>query len=250
MSRCRRCRCDLADWNWKHNHDTGAVYEQLFVGGPLQVETARRQAPVLCRRLDSIRCDQGRTRRDLELEAESAPPRDQSAQGRDVSGQTRGDGSARDGRRRRGVRLSITATRARRRSPAISIISTRSRPPTSIPWCSPSRTTTPSGIIASAGVTIPASFRRRSSTPAPATGRTSTAPARSCSAISCRATPTPTSRTRITGAPRRSTASIPSCRWSTRWSIAPSRMRRRSSPRCAPASSIFSRPSDGRRSTS
>src|SRR6201991_1716811 len=22
---------DAADWNWKHNHDTGAVYEQLFV---------------------------------------------------------------------------------------------------------------------------------------------------------------------------------------------------------------------------
>ncbi|MDB5575004.1 MAG: dppA3, partial [Bradyrhizobium sp.] len=22
---------DNADWNWKHNHDTGAVYEQLFV---------------------------------------------------------------------------------------------------------------------------------------------------------------------------------------------------------------------------
>ena len=22
---------DSADWNWKHNHDTGAVYEQLFV---------------------------------------------------------------------------------------------------------------------------------------------------------------------------------------------------------------------------
>ena len=22
---------DSADWNWKHNHDTGQVYEQLFV---------------------------------------------------------------------------------------------------------------------------------------------------------------------------------------------------------------------------
>ena len=25
---------DNADWNWKHNHDTGNVYEQLFAADP------------------------------------------------------------------------------------------------------------------------------------------------------------------------------------------------------------------------
>ena len=59
--------------------------------------------------------------------------------------------------------------------------STRSRPPTSTRSSSPSRTTTPSGTTASAGATTPASCRRKWPTPAPATGRTSTAPARSCS---------------------------------------------------------------------
>ena len=54
---------------------------------------------------------------------------------------------------------------------------------------------------------------------------------------SCRATPTPTRRTRSTGTRRRSTATSTSCRSSTRSSTAPSRTRRRTSPRCAPASS-------------
>ena len=56
----------------------------------------------------------------------------------------------------------------------------RSRRPTSTPSSSTSRSSTPSGTTASAGATTRASCRRRSPTPAPATGRTSTAPARSC----------------------------------------------------------------------
>ena len=160
----------------------------------LEVEAARRQASVLCRRLAAVRRHPRRTGGELGVEEGSAPPRDEPAQGRDVSGKARRDGGARTGRRRRRVQPTTASTRARRRSPAISTISTRSRPPTSTRSCSPSRTTTPNGTTASAGATTPASSRRKSPTPAPATGRTSTAPGRSCSATSCRAIPTPMSK--------------------------------------------------------
>ena len=55
-----------------------------------------------------------------------------------------------------------------------------SRPPTSTPSSSTSRNTSPSGTTASAGATTRRSCPRKWSTPAPPTGRTSTAPGRSC----------------------------------------------------------------------
>ena len=36
-----------ADWNWKHNHDTGQFYEQLFAADLSKSEAQRRQASVL-----------------------------------------------------------------------------------------------------------------------------------------------------------------------------------------------------------
>ena len=96
---------DSADWNWKLNHDTGAVYEQLFAADLTKSQRLRRQASVLCRRLAPVGRHPRRARRELGVEAKSAARRDQPAQGRDVSGQARRDGGARTGRRRRRVRL-------------------------------------------------------------------------------------------------------------------------------------------------
>ena len=79
--------------------------------------------------------------------------------------------------------------RVRKRSSATSTTSTRSRRPTATQWCSPSRNSTPSGTTASATATSPRSIPRRSWPPALPTGRTSTAPGRSCSPTSCRVTP-------------------------------------------------------------
>ena len=76
---------DPADWNWKHNHDTGAVYEQLFVADLSKSRRQRRQASLLRRCLAAVGRHPRRTRRELGVEAESAAPRNQPAQGRDVS---------------------------------------------------------------------------------------------------------------------------------------------------------------------
>ena len=54
------------------------------------------------------------------METEPAAPRNQPAQGRDVSRQARRDEGARADRRRRGVQPTTASKRARRRSPAIS----------------------------------------------------------------------------------------------------------------------------------
>src|SRR5712671_1567464 len=61
---------DLADWNWKQNHDAGQIYEQLFAA---DLTKARRQASILCRSLDSVGCDAWRTRRELEMAGPVAP---------------------------------------------------------------------------------------------------------------------------------------------------------------------------------
>ena len=229
---------DNADWNWKHNHDTGAVYEQLFVADLSKSKRLGGKHPFYADAWipsDAIKGELAETwewkQNPLRLEINL----------------------------RKGVMFPAkTGVMAAREMVADDVVFAYNRLDKSPKKIAgyfdhldkveatdkhkvvfTSRTTTPNGITASAGVIIPASSRRKSPTPAPATGRTSTAPARSCSAITCRAIPTPTSRIRTTGAPRRSTASRPNCRWSTRWSIAPSRTRRRSSPRCAPASSTF-----------
>ena len=47
---------DLADWNWKQNHDAGQFYEHLFAADLSKVEEERRQASLLCRRLATVRC--------------------------------------------------------------------------------------------------------------------------------------------------------------------------------------------------
>ena len=112
------------------------------------------------------------------------------------------------------------------------------------------KATSPNGTIASARATTRHLSPKRWPMPAPPTGRTSTAPGPSCSPTSCRATPTPTPRTRSTGTRTRSTAASTSCPSSTSSSIAPSRTRRPSSPRCAPASSTCSRTFAGRTSRS
>ncbi len=96
---------DSADWNWKHNHDTGQVYEQLFVADLSKSRRLGGKYPFYADAWlpsDAIR---GELAESWHLETESASPRNQPAQGRDVSGQAGRDGGARDGRRRRGVRL-------------------------------------------------------------------------------------------------------------------------------------------------
>ena len=65
---------DNADWNWKHNHDTGGGVRTAVRRRPVEIEAPRRQASVLCRRLDPVGRHQGRTGGDLGMEAESAPP--------------------------------------------------------------------------------------------------------------------------------------------------------------------------------
>ena len=149
---------------------------------------------------------------------------------------------ARAGRRRRRVQPTTASTRARRRSPAISIMSTRSRPPTSTRSSSHFKNYNAEwdyrfGWGYYSGDHPEGSGRRR----------------RRQLEERQRHRPVPARRLRAgqfqhlrqepesTGARRRSTASSTSCRWSTRSSIAPSRMRRPSSPRCAPASSTFSK---------
>ena len=237
---------DNADWNWKHNHDTGAVYEQLFVADLSK-----------SKRLASIR-----------YYADAWIPSDA------IEGEL---ADAREWKRnplrleinlRKGVmfpaKTGVMAARemvaddvvfaynrlrqkSEARSPAISIpSSTRSRPRRHSTRSSllPSRTTTPNGYYRFGwGLLPPPSSRKKSPTPAPATGEEpSTAPARSCLAISCRAIPTPTSRIRyLLGHREDQRRRAPNCRWSTRWSIAPSRMKRPNSPRYAPASSTSSR---------
>ena len=153
-----------------------SVYEQLFAADLSKVEAQRRQASVLRRRLDALRRDPRRTRRKMGVEAKPARVEIKLRKGVMFPDKPGVMAVARTGRRRRGVQPTTASTRARRRSPAISIMSRRSRPPTSTPWCSPSRTTTPNGTTASAGATTPASCPRRWPTPAPPTGRTSTAP--------------------------------------------------------------------------
>src|SRR5512138_3858386 len=38
---------DNADWNWKHNHDTGAVYEQLFAADVSQARSRGGKATLV-----------------------------------------------------------------------------------------------------------------------------------------------------------------------------------------------------------
>ena len=57
---------DPADWAWKHNQDTGLVYEQLFAGDLTKAKSRRRQASVHGRRLAAARRDPRRARRELE----------------------------------------------------------------------------------------------------------------------------------------------------------------------------------------
>ena len=123
--------------------------------------------------------------------------------------------------------------------------------PTSTPSSSTSRTTTPSGTTASAGATTRASCRRKWPTPAPPTGRTPTAPAPSCSTDFVQGNSnTYDEEPDLLGQGEDQRRRSTSCRSSTSSSTAPSRTRRPSSPRCAPASSTSSRPSAGRTSTS
>ena len=94
---------DLADWNWKQNHDAGLFYETLFAAD-LQVEAQGRQASVLRRRLpsDAIR---GEPAGELGVEGQSVAHRDQAAQGHHVPGEARRDGGARIHRRGRAAQL-------------------------------------------------------------------------------------------------------------------------------------------------
>ena len=89
-SRCRRCRSITADWNWKHNHDTGHVYEQLFAADLSKSKRLGGKHPFyadawICRR-DAIR---GELAESWEWKENPLRARDQAAQGRDVSGQAR-----------------------------------------------------------------------------------------------------------------------------------------------------------------
>ena len=227
MSRCRRCRL-IPPTGTGNSTTTPAKYlEQLFAADLVEVETARRQVSVLCRRLAALRCHPRRTRRELEVEAGSAPPRDPPAQGRHVSGQARRDGVARTGRRRRRFQPTIASRRARRRSPAISIMSTRSKPPTRIRSCSPSRPTTPNGIIASAGATTPPSIPKEVADAGAAnwknvngTGPFMLERLRAGQFQHLRQEP------ELLGQREDRRRRDTSCLWSTRSSIAPSRMRR------------------------
>ena len=117
--RCRRCRGIRHDWNWKHNHDTGQFYEQLFAADLSKAKQQRRQVsvhtPTPGCRPTAIR---GELAESWEWKENPLQRRDQAAQGRDVSGQARRDGVARAHRRRRRLQLSTASTRARRRSTA------------------------------------------------------------------------------------------------------------------------------------
>ena len=206
MSRSRRCRGIPPTGTGSTTTTPALVYEQLFVADLSKSKRLGGKHPFYADAWIPSDAIQRRTRR--ELEWKQNPLRLEINLRKGVMFPEKpGVMAAREMVADDVVFAYNRLDKSPKKIPAISIISTRSRPPTSIRWCSPSRTTTPSGIIASAGATIPASCRKRSPTPAPATGRTSTAPGRSCLPISCRAIPTPTSRTRTTGAPRRSTAS-------------------------------------------
>jgi hypothetical protein len=84
---------DNADWNWKHNHDTGHVYEQLFAA---DLSKSKRSAASIrstptpgCRRTRSAASSPR-----AGMEAESAAHGSEAAQGRHVPGQARRDGGA------------------------------------------------------------------------------------------------------------------------------------------------------------
>ena len=242
---------DPADWNWKHNHDTGQFYEQLFAAD-LSQEQAGTAASIPsvptpgCRPTRSAaswpRAGSGsenplrveiKLRKGVMFPEKPGVMKKRELTAEDIV-----------------FSLQPPRARARRRSRATSTTSRRSRRPTSTPSSSPSSTSTPSGITASAGATT----RRSTPKEVADAGATNwknvngTGPFMLTDFVSGQFQhlhEEPGS----TGTRRRSAAASTSCRSSTRSSIAPSRTRRPSSPRCAPASSTSWRRSAGRTST-
>ena len=127
---------DLADWNWKQNHDTGQFYEQLFAADLSKIEAQRRQASVLRRRLAALRRHPRRAGGKLGVEGEPAAHRDQAAQGHHVPGEAGRDGGARADRRRRRLQLQPPGQQPEEDRRPTSTTSTRSRRPTSTRSCS------------------------------------------------------------------------------------------------------------------
>ena len=96
---------DPADWNWKHNHDTGAVYEQLFVADLSKSKRLGGKHPFYADAWLPSDAIKGELAETWNWKQNPLRARDQPAQGRDVSGKAGRDGGARTGRRRRRVRL-------------------------------------------------------------------------------------------------------------------------------------------------
>ena len=138
--------------------------------------------PFYRRRLAALRRHPRRAGRELGVEAESAARRDQAAQGRHVPRKARRDGVARADRRRRRLQPTTASPRARRSIAGyfdhrrqgrghrqahgrlhLQVLQRRM------------------GLSLRLGLLLRRSCPRKWPTPAPATGRTSTAPARSCS---------------------------------------------------------------------
>ncbi len=85
---------DLADWNWKQNHDTGEFYEQLFAADLSKSKRNGGKHPFYADAWlpsDAIRGELGK----LGVEGQPAAHRDQAAQGHHVPRKARRDGFAR-----------------------------------------------------------------------------------------------------------------------------------------------------------
>ena len=96
---------DTGDWAWKHDQDTGLVYEQLFAADLSKSIRNGGKYSFTADAWIAARRAARRAGREVGDEAEPAARRSAAAQGRDVPGQGRRDGVARADRRRRGLQL-------------------------------------------------------------------------------------------------------------------------------------------------
>ena len=85
---------DSYDWPWKHNHDTGGVYEQLFAADLSKAKSRGGKVGFISDAYIPIASDSRRTRREVGMAGKSAAHEDHAAQGRDVPGEARRDEGA------------------------------------------------------------------------------------------------------------------------------------------------------------